>query len=82
MAPVDLQSLAEQLVDAALRAGADGADALTSSGQSISIDMRGGTLEQADRAEGVEIGLRVLLGGRQASVSASDHSPATLAEMA
>lgn len=82
MSPVDLQSLAEQLVDAARRAGADGADALTSSGQSISIDMRGGALEQADRAEGVEIGLRVLVGGRQASVSASDHSPATIMEMA
>lgn len=82
MSPVDLQSLAEQLVDAARRAGADAADALTSSGQSISIDMRGGTLEQADRAEGVEIGLRVLIGGRQACVSASDHSPATIAEMA
>lgn len=82
MSPVDLQSLAEQLVDAARRAGADGADALTSSGQSISIDMRGGTLEQADRAEGVEIGLRVLIGGRQASVSASDHSQATIAQMA
>ncbi|MDQ1901326.1 TldD/PmbA family protein [Paracoccus sp. WLY502] len=82
MSPVDLQSLAESLVDAARRAGADQADALTASGQSISIDMRGGALEHADRAEGVEIGLRVLIGGRQASVSASSHSPATIAEMA
>lgn len=82
MSSVDLQSLAESLVDAARRAGADQADALSASGQSISIDMRGGALEHADRAEGVEIGLRVLIGGRQASVSASSHSPATIAEMA
>ncbi|GGF62200.1 modulator protein [Paracoccus acridae] len=82
MSSVDLQSLAESLVDAARRAGADQADALSASGQSISIDMRGGALEHADRAEGVEIGLRVLIGGRQASVSASSHSPAAIAEMA
>lgn len=82
MSAVNLQSLAESLVGAARRAGAEAADALATSGQSTSIDVRGGVLEQADRAEGHEIGLRVLIGGRQASVSASDHSPATIAEMA
>ena len=82
MTAVNLQTLAESLVEAARRAGADQADALAMHGQSTSIDVRGGGLEQAERAEGVEIGLRVLVGGRQASVSASDHDPATIAEMA
>ncbi len=77
-----LRDLAEALVSAARRAGADQADALTMRGQSVSIDVRGGGLEHADRAEGVEIGLRVLIGGRQACVSASDHSPDSIAEMA
>lgn len=77
-----LQGLAEALVSAARKAGADQADALAMRGQSVSIDVRGGTLEHADRAEGVEIGLRVLIGGRQACVSASDHSADSIAEMA
>ncbi len=77
-----LKDLAERLVDAARKAGADQADALTLSGQSVSIDVRAGTLEQAERAEGVEIGLRVLIGGRQASVSGSDHSAAAIDQMA
>lgn len=78
----DLKKLAEALVEAARRAGADQADALAMQGRSISIDVRGGALEQAERAEGTEIGLRVLIGGRQACVSASDHSEATVAELA
>lgn len=82
MSAVHMQTLAESLVEAARRAGADAADALAASGQSTSIAVRGGTLEQADRAEGVEIGLRVLIGGRQACVSASDHSPSAIARMA
>ncbi|MCF3974369.1 TldD/PmbA family protein [Paracoccus salsus] len=77
-----LRSLAEALVGAARKAGADQADALAMRGQSTSIDVRCGTLEHADRAEGIEIGLRVLIGGRQACVSASDHSDSSIAEMA
>lgn len=77
-----LSRLAEALVAAATRAGADEADAMAIGGQSTSIDTRAGQLEHADRAEAVEIGLRVLIGGRQASVSASDHSDGSIAQMA
>ena len=48
----------------------------------MSVDVLGGALEQAERAEGIDIGLRVLIGQRQACVSASDISPETLSEMA
>ncbi|WP_418593370.1 TldD/PmbA family protein [Ponticoccus sp. (in: a-proteobacteria)] len=75
-------SLAEQLIDAARRAGADAADAIALSGTALSIDVRGGRLEQAERAEGTDIGLRVLLGKRAAVVSSSDARPETLAAMA
>ena len=51
-------------------------------GTSVSIDVRAGTLEHAERAEGVDIGLRVFLGQQQAVVSSSDTSAATMAEMA
>lgn len=44
--------------------------------------MRGGQLEQAERAEGTDIGLRVLIGWRQACVSASDISDETIRTLA
>ncbi|MEO5620994.1 MAG: DNA gyrase modulator, partial [Cypionkella sp.] len=70
-----LASLTEALLAAAKAAGAQSADAMALSGISQSIDIRAGALEQAERSEATEIGLRVLIGGRQACVSASDTSP-------
>jgi PmbA protein len=67
-----LVDLGQQLMDAAKRAGADACDAMVVDGVSHSIEVRGGELEQAERAEGIDIGLRVMLGARQACVSASD----------
>ena len=80
--PHDLSSLTQALLAQARLAGADAADALAVTGNSQSIDIRQGKLEQAERSEGVEVGLRVLIGTRQACVSASDISPATLARLA
>jgi PmbA protein len=77
-----LASLTHALLDAAQKAGATAADAMALSGTSQSIDVRAGVLEQAERAEGIEIGLRVMIGGKQACVSASDISPATIARLA
>ncbi|MAQ81860.1 MAG: modulator protein [Maritimibacter sp.] len=77
-----LASLTERLLDAARKAGAETADAIAVEGTSINIDVRGGKLEQAERSEGTDIGLRVLIGRRQASVSASDTSDQTIAQMA
>ena len=77
-----LDSLTQQLLDAAHKAGADRADALAVDGTSVSIDVLNGKLEHAERSEGVDIGLRVMLGQRQACVSASDVSEATIEAMA
>lgn len=77
-----LEMLSHALLDAARKAGAEAADAVVVAGQSVSIDVRSGRLEQAERAEGVDIGLRVLIGRRQACVSASDTSERVMAEMA
>ena len=78
----DLAALAERLVEAGRAAGADAADAVAVGGDSLSIEVRGGALEHAERAEGVDLGLRVLVGRRQACVSASDTRPETIAAMA
>ncbi|RYH08684.1 TldD/PmbA family protein [Tropicimonas sp. IMCC6043] len=77
-----LETLTQALLDAARAAGADAADAMAVDGTSLSIEVRGGALEQAERSEAVDVGLRVMLGQRQACVSSSDTSPATFAEMA
>ncbi|MBY6202954.1 TldD/PmbA family protein [Maritalea mobilis] len=82
MTDTSLATLAEAMLDAARKAGAEAADALVVDGTSLSIGVMNGALEQADRAEGIEIGLRVMVGPRQASVSASDTRAETLAEMA
>ncbi|QRZ13193.1 TldD/PmbA family protein [Paracoccus methylovorus] len=77
-----LEALTQQLLTAARKAGADQADAVALEAAAVSVDVRAGHLEHAERAEGVEIGLRVLIGGRQACVSASDRSTRTIDEMA
>ncbi len=78
----DLSLLAERLLEAASQAGAEAADAIVVAGDSLSIEVRGGALEHAERAEGVDIGLRVFMGRGQACVSASDVGATTIAEMA
>lgn len=77
-----LSDLSQLMLDATRAAGADAADAIAIDSTSLSIDVRAGALEQAERSEGVTIGLRVLLGRRQACVSSSDARPDTLAQMA
>ena len=77
-----LSRLTDQLLRAARKAGADEADSIAVSGSSVSIDVRGGKLEHAERSEGTEIGLRVLIGKQQACVSASDIRDNTITMMA
>ena len=77
-----LSDLSHALLEAARRAGAETADALAVQGTAVSIEIRKGALETAERSEGVEIGLRVLIGRRQACVSASDTSTATITALA
>ncbi|MBA3908644.1 MAG: modulator protein [Rhodobacter sp.] len=77
-----LSDLTSALLDAARKAGAESADAMAVSGTAVSIEIRKGALEQAERSEGVEVGLRVLMGRRQACVSASDTSRETIQALA
>lgn len=78
----DLERLTAQILETALKAGADAADALAVDGTSLSIDVLKGRLEHAERSEGIELGLRVLIGHRQACVASSDVSEAALLRMA
>jgi PmbA protein len=69
-----LTGLAERLVAAARRAGADAADAIATRGVSQSVEVRDGTVEESERAEGDDLGLRVFVGQKQAVVSTNDLS--------
>ena len=73
-----LSDVTQALLEKAKRAGADAADVVAVEGHALTIDIRDGALEQAERAEGVDIGLRVLIGQKQAMVSASDLRDSTL----
>lgn len=77
----DLDRLAD-LVAAAKRAGADAADALLVQDASLSVSRRLGKIEQLERAEGSDLGLRVFVGRRQAIVSSTDPDPKGFAALA
>ena len=66
-------------------AGADAADALLYRSVASSVSVRLGETEEIERSESTDLGLRVLVGQRQASVSTTDMGRAgldTLAERA
>lgn len=78
----EAQKRAEQIVEAACRIGADAADAIYVCDASTQVQMRLGALEDVERSEGEEIGLRVFAGRRSATVSSSDMSREALAKLA
>jgi PmbA protein len=67
-----LTDLAERLVAAAHRAGADAADALAVRSVSLAVEVREGAVEESERSEGDDVGLRVFVGRRQAVISSND----------
>jgi PmbA protein len=77
-----LSGLAERLVEAALRAGADAADAVAVRGVSQGVEVRDGRVEGSERSEGDDVGLRVLVGRRQAVVSTNDIGGDNVAKLA
>src|ERR1700689_3097311 len=73
------ENLLASLIDAAKRAGADAADALLVENVSASVSYRLGKLEDVERSESADLGLRVFLGSKVAFVSSTDFSPEALA---
>ncbi|WP_372916532.1 TldD/PmbA family protein [Sandarakinorhabdus sp.] len=82
LTPADALTRLDAALAAARAAGADAADALYVGDGATSISVRLGTLEDIGRAEGEEIGIRVFVGQRSASVSSSDLTSAALREAA
>jgi PmbA protein len=75
----DPQIILASLLEAARKAGADAADALYVEGVSSSVSYRLGKLEDVERAESYDMGLRVFVGQKVAFVSSTDFSADALA---
>ena len=83
--PISAAALAptlEKLLSRAKHYGASSADAIATHGRSSAIVVRGGELEDVDNSEGRDIGLRVIIGQRQACVSSSDISDMSIDQLA
>jgi PmbA protein len=73
---------AEALVKAARAAGADAADAVAVRSLALGVEIRDGAIEESESAEGDDLGLRVLVGRRQAVVSTNDMNTSGYATLA
>ena len=77
--PHEALDRAQNLVSKAIKAGADAADAVYVCDASTEVQVRLGALEDVARSEGEDIGLRVFVGQRSATISSSNMNPAILA---
>ena len=75
-------ALAHKLIELTKAAGADAADVLVSDSASLSVSCRMGALEDTERAESRDIGLRAMIGQKQAFVSGSAVDEEALKQLA
>ena len=76
--PEQARNIAERLVEQGMAAGATAADALYAADRSSMVQVRLGETESVSRSEGEQIGLRLFLGQRSATVASSDLSDEAL----
>ena len=79
--PRDPQKILDAVIAAARRQGADAADALLVENISASVSYRLGKLEDVERSESSDLGLRVFVGNRVAMVSSTDFSDDAIAAL-
>lgn len=72
--PTRLQDIAADLIARARKAGADAAEATVAESRSLELSVRDGALEDIERSESLDAGLRVFIGKQQAGVAFSDLS--------
>jgi PmbA protein len=79
--PQGAKNIAESLVERGMAAGASAADAIYVGSRSSGVEVRLGELDGVSRSEGEQIGFRLFVGQRSASVASSDLSDETLATL-
>jgi PmbA protein len=77
-APEEARRIAESLVERGIAAGATAADALYGGDRSSGVQVRLGELEDVGRSEGEQMGLRLFVGQRSATIASSDLSDEAL----
>ena len=82
LSPAEARERCEALIERARRAGADAGDAVYLGNASESVSVRLGELEEVERSESENIGLRVFVGGASASIGSTDLGDAALDELA
>src|SRR5256885_4230956 len=75
------KSIAESLVERGIAAGATAADALYAGSRSSSVQVRLGQIDSLGSSEGEQVGLRLFVGQRSATVASSDLSDEALATL-
>jgi PmbA protein len=76
--PEQARKIAQSLVERGISAGATAADALYVGERSSGVQVRLGNIDNVSRSEGEEIGLRLFVGQRSATVASSDLSDEAL----
>jgi PmbA protein len=77
----NLEVIASALLDMSKKAGAESAEVFGLEKKSLNVDVLNGMLEGVERSESIDIGLRVILEGRQACLSSSDVREESLEKM-
>ena len=77
----DARDFLSELVGKARKAGADAADAMLIDATDLSVSLRLGALENLERSESGDLGLRVFIGQKQAIVSSTDRSAKAMNEL-
>ncbi|HET6535438.1 MAG TPA: metallopeptidase TldD-related protein [Sphingomicrobium sp.] len=77
-APEEARRIAESLVERGIAAGATAADALYGGDRSSGVQVRLGEIEDVGRSEGEQMGLRLFVGQRSATIASSDLSDEAL----
>ena len=72
----------DDLLNRALKGGADAADAVMVESRSLGASYRQGKPEDIERSESFDVGLRCMVGKRQAIVSSTDMKPDMMDELA
>ncbi len=78
----DETEIVTRVLDAARQAGAEGADVTFIRGQGHDVQVRLGKIESAERAEDYQMGLRVFVGRRSATISSGQLDDDNIRELA
>jgi PmbA protein len=81
LSPDKAKSIAESLIERGIAAGATAADALYVGERSSGVQVRLGEIDSVSRSEGEEMGLRLFVGQRSATVASSDLSNEALGQL-